>query len=478
MNNRDNPILLVDDEPHILLSYEAMLNIEGIDNILSIDDSRKVLSSLSKQDVSLIVLDLNMPYIPGIELLVNIHNEYPDIPVIIVTAINDLDSAVECMKKGAVDYIVKPVERSKFISSIKKTLEIKELREEVSSLKKHVSSLGQHLLSDKLENEFAFSYIITNSKKMRAIFHYVEAVSQSEETVLVMGETGVGKELISKAIHDISGSKGEFVAVNVAGLDDTMFSDVLFGHKKGAFTGADNDREGLIVKAAGGTLFLDEIGELSDMSQIKLLRLLEERVYYPLGSDIPEKSTARIIACTNQNLQERILKRKFRKDLYYRLATLQILTPPLRERIEDIPILLDYFLKISADSLKKKTPSTPPELITLLSSYSFPGNVRELKSMVFDAVARHRSGVLSLNCFKEFIKGKGGDVKSDFSPPKLDINSIIDLSGRFPTIREVADYLVSEALRRSKGNQGIAASLVGITRQALNRRLKREDKSK
>jgi DNA-binding NtrC family response regulator len=475
MSNSDLPVLLVDDEPQILLSYEAMLNTEGIKNILSIDDSRKVLPLLTEQEISVVVLDLNMPYMSGIELLEKIHNEFPHISVLIITADNDLDNAVECMKNGAFDYIVKPVEHSRFISSIKKVLEIREMREELSSLRRHMSSLKQHLLTDKLEHASAFSSILTRSKKMRAIFHYVETVSKSEEAVLITGETGVGKELISMAIHDISAVKDELVAVNLAGLDDTLFSDTLFGHKKGAFTGADKEREGLIVKAAKGTLYLDEIGDLSEMSQVKLLRLLEERVYYPLGSDIPEKSNARIIASTNQDLKKLISEGKFRKDLYYRLSAVHIRIPSLRERIEDIPILLDYFFESSADSLKKDTPSRPPELITLLSNYYFPGNIRELKAMVFDAVARHKSGVLSLDFFKEFIKEKGEYIEPYISLPDDAAVSIMDLSGRFPTIKEVVDHMVSEALKRSNGNQGIAASLLGITRQALNRRLRKED---
>jgi DNA-binding NtrC family response regulator len=475
MSKSDLPVLLVDDEPQILLSYEAMLLAEGIENILSITDSRKVLPLLSEQKISALVLDLNMPYISGLEMLDKIHNEFRHIPVIIITAVNNLDNAVECMKKGAFDYIVKPVEHSRFISSIKKALEINQMRQELSSLRGHVSSLKHHLLTDKLEYASAFSSILTNSKKMRAIFHYVETIAKSKEPVLIMGETGVGKELISKAIHDISTVKGEYVAVNVAGLDDTLFSDTLFGHKKGAFTGADKEREGIIVKTAEGTLFLDEIGDLSEMSQVKLLRLLEEGMYYPLGSDIPEKSNVRIIASTNQDLKKSISEGKFRKDLYYRLAAIQIMVPPLRERIEDIPILLNYFIESSADSLEKDPPSKPPELITLLSNYYFSGNIRELKAMVFDAVARHKSGVLSLDCFKEFIKDKGEYIQPYISFPDQGADSIIDLAGRFPTIKEVVDHMVSEALKRSNGNQGIAASLLGITRQALNRRLRKED---
>ncbi len=241
MNNHTSPILLVDDESQILLSYSLMLRTAGIKDILTIEDGRQVMPLLEKQEVAVIVLDLVMPYISGNELLNKIKHEFPHVPVIIMTAINELEKAVECMKAGALDYLVKPVEESRFISSIQRVLEIRALRDEVSSLKKH-------LLTDELENEAAFSSIVTKSKKIRAIFHYGEAIAKTDKPVLIVGETGVGKEQLARAIHHLSGLKGAFVAVNVAGLDDTMFSDTLFGHKKGAYTGADKERNGLIVQ--------------------------------------------------------------------------------------------------------------------------------------------------------------------------------------------------------------------------------------
>ncbi|RJR16534.1 MAG: sigma-54-dependent Fis family transcriptional regulator [Nitrospiraceae bacterium] len=475
MNNLHLPVLIVDDEKQILLSYTVMLRTAGIENVITMNDSRKVLTFLSKEDVAAIVLDLNMPHISGIDLLDKIKEKYPHISIIIVTAINDIEKAVECMKKGASDYLVKPVEKSRFVSSIQKTLELSGLRNEVSSLKEHVLSLRQHLLTDKLEHEDVFSSIYTNSKKMRAVFHYVEAIGKSSNPVFIAGETGVGKELMSRAVHAVSGLRGNFVAVNVAGLDDTMFSDTLFGHVKGAYTGADKDREGLIVRASGGTLLLDEIGDLNELTQVKLLRLMEEGVYYPLGSDTPQKSNARIIGTTNRDLQKRISQGKFRKDLYYRLCTIQIQIPPLRERTEDIPVLLNYFLEESSENLKKKKPSPPIELLTLLSNYTFPGNIRELRAMVFDAVAQHKSGILSLDSFRKFIKEKGEHVETVISPPEQSTSAKLDFSGRFPTIKEAEDFLVAEALKRSDGNQGIAASLLGLTRQALNKRIKRSE---
>lgn len=466
LNDFSFPVLLADDEPQILLGCSMILRTAGFKNIITVEDSRQVLPILSRQEVGAIVLDLSMPYISGTELLIEITNDYPHIPVIIVTATNELETAVECMKNGAFDYLVKPVEKSSFVSSVSRALEMRTLRSELSSLK-------HRLLTDQLEHETAFSSIITNSKKMRAIFQYVEVITNTQQPVLITGETGVGKELIAKAIHDLSGRKGEFIPVNVAGLDDTMFSDTLFGHKKGAFTGAEQARDGLIAQASGGTLFLDEIGDMLESSQVKLLRLVQEHKYYPLGSDIPKNSDIRLIVATNKDIQRLIQTGKFRKDLYYRLRAHQIHIPPLRERLEDITLLIDHFLDDAAKSLKKKKPSYPPELTTLLSNYNFPGNVRELQTMVFDAVARHTSGILSMDSFKEIIGKEYPSSKIDFSHQTKEESLPLNFSGRFPTLKETENYLISEALNRSKGNQGIAASLLGITRQALNKRLNR-----
>jgi len=477
MTTLNYPVVLVDDEPQILLSYEAMLISDGINNIFSVGDSRNVLPLLSDKKSAVIILDLNMPHMSGMELMSKITDQYPNTSVIVITAVNELDNAVECMKMGAVDYIVKPVEQSRFVASVKQALKISSLHDEVTSLEHHVSSLKTHLISDDLEQEQAFSAYLTCSKKMRGIFHYIEAIAKIDKPVLIQGETGVGKELLSRAVHDISGLKGEFIALNIAGLDDTMFSDALFGHRQGAFTGADTDRDGLIVKASGGTLLLDEIGDLSHTSQVKLLRLIEEGVYYPLGSDKPEKSNARIVASTNRNLLLHVSEGKFRKDLYYRFAAAQVSIPPLRERLEDIPVLLDSFLSSSSKSLGKKTPTVPKELLTLLSTYAYPGNIRELKAMVFDAVVRHKSGVLSLKYFKEFILSKSEHNNVDFILNNHDSSTIIDLSKNFPKLKDVTDLMIKEALKRSNGNQGIAASMLGITRQALNRRINKESRT-
>ena len=355
------------------------------------------------------------------------------------------------------------------IHIVRDITERKQMEDEITALKKH-------LLTGELENEAAFSPIITRSKKMRAIFQYIEAVAKSRKPVFITGETGVGKELVARSVHLASGLKGEYVAVNVAGLDDTMFSDTLFGHRKGAFTGADRDREGLIVRASGGTLLLDEIGDLSKSSQVKLLRLLEERIYYPLGSDTPENSNARIIACSNQDIQEQIEKGMFRNDLYYRLCAHHVHIPPLRERLQDIPLLLDHFIGESSSTMNMRPPALSPELVTLLSNYQFPGNVRELQAMVHDAVAQHKSGRLALDSFKGFIKQRRPLPETEPLPSDENSSSLKKIFGHFPTLKEMEDHIISEALKCCDDNQGSAASLLGITRQALNQRLKKKIK--
>ena len=460
-------VLLVDDEQGILLTSATLLRSAGIREVLTVDDSRKVLPLLEKERIDVIVLDLFMPYITGKELLAEISREYPHIPILVMTAADELETAVDCMKAGAFDYLVKPVERARFISSVKKAIEI-------CRLKKQTNDLREHLLYKKLDHPSAFSSIITASEKMTTIFQYVEVVAHSIEPVLITGETGVGKELIARAVHDASGLQGGFVPVNVAGLDDTLFTDTLFGHGKGAFTNADKPREGMIAQASGGTLFLDEIGDLKEISQVKLLRLLQEHDYYPIGSDVPKKNNARIIAATNRSLKEMVARGDFRKDLYYRLCTHHVDIPPLRERKEDIPVLLDYFLGKSAVSLNKKKPVLPPQAIPLLANYSFPGNVREIEAMVHDAVTRHRSGVLSLDSFKHSMKDGQALEPQLFVDMKQGNFILFDRSSALPSLKEAETILVREALRRSEGNQGIAASLLGVTRTALNKRLKRD----
>jgi DNA-binding NtrC family response regulator len=463
------PVMMVDDEAQAINSFEMALRSANINNFIRCHDSRDVLALLSSQEIEVLLLDLRMPHISGEELLPMITADYPEIPVVVVTGSNDVDTAVKCMQNGAFDYILKPVEKSRLIGGVKRAVELRELQRENQLLKAHV-------LSDKLERPDAFSEIITTSTAMRSIFQYIEAIAGSPRPVLITGETGVGKELVAKAIHRLSNRKGDFVPVNVAGLDDHVFADTLFGHKKGAFTDAREARSGLIERAAGGTLFLDEIGDLSPTSQVKLLRLLQEGEFFALGSDMAKRSNARIVVATNQDLDALQSSGQFRKDLYYRLCDHRIHIPPLRSRREDLAALAAHFLDKASNALGKKRPTAPPELVTLLSTYHFPGNVRELESMIFDAVSSHKSGKLSMELLKSHISKAHPFSRTDAEEPLPEKRSLIGFSDQLPTLKEIEQLLIEEAMNRSNGNQSIAALSLGISRQALNKRLKKAER--
>ena len=318
-----------------------------------------------------------------------------------------------------------------------------------------------------------FSDIVTCNSAMREQLRYVRLIGPTQRPVLILGETGAGKELFAQALHRAGNRSGPFVAVNLAGLDDNMFSDTLFGHKKGTFSGAETDREGLVSRAAQGTLFLDEIGDIEAAAQIRLLRLIQEREYYPLGCDTPVNSEARIVVATNRDLESAMVKGTFREDLYYRLAAHRVCIPPLRCRKDDIPLLLESFIRAAADSLGLAAPGYHQELVTLLSSYTFPGNVRELQSMVFEAVTRNGSGKLTQELFREIIgrqrqvaqaAGEGEPYRPSDTPDGISFAC-------FPTLKEAEEVIIDKSLEIAKSNQGVAAAMLGISRQALNRRL-------
>ena len=466
-----SPILLVDDEEHFLLSVELTLSSNGITNIETCRDSRQVMQRLSNKYYSLVALDINMQYLSGIELLRQITSSYPEIPVIMMTAVNDVDSAVLCIKEGAFDYVVKPISDTKLVTTIKRGLELGEIRNENEMLK-------QSLLRENVQHPEAFKEIVTRSAPLRSIFRYIEAIAKTNLPVLITGETGTGKELFAEAVHKASGRKGQLVSVNVAGVDDDFFSDTLFGHKKGAFTGAESERKGLIEKADDGTLFLDEIGDLNIASQVKLLRLLQDGSFYPLGSDIAKLSDARIIVATHRDIKTMQAGNTFRQDLYYRLKSHHIAIPPLRERTLDVPYLIDYFISKAATALNKKKPTVPKELYTLLANYPFPGNVRELEGMIFEAVSLHLSGILSLESIRKNIADQNQKRNSKDAGLSLSqqTHELLSFPSRFPTLEEAENSLIEEALKRAEGNQTIAAELLGISRRALNNRLRRTEK--
>lgn len=459
------PIVVIDDEIPILLAVDTILQMANIKRVVTCSDSRQAIDILNQHGACVVLLDLNMPHLDGEALMPEIMKRFPDVPIIIITGTIDVETAVRAMKSGAFDYIVKPVDESRLVTAVHQALRFNELQKENQTLRKHLNDGGG------LQHPEAFKDMVTQSSKMRTLFQYIESIASTDESVLIRGETGVGKELAARAIHALSTRKGEFVAINVAGLDDNIFSDTLFGHVKGAFTGADTDRKGLIEKANGGTLFLDEIGDLNHGAQVKLLRLLQEHEYMPLGKDSSRISDARIIASTHADLWAMQENKQFRTDLHYRLRTHRVWIPPLRERSEDLLLLCEHFLKQAANALEKPQPEISTELISLLATYPFPGNIRELKAMVFDAMAQHKSGPLPISVFRDYMsraQAKGGLKSLD---TWIDPSSLNTLAG-LPTIKEATRQLVKAAMQRCGNNQSKAAHVLGISQQALSKRLK------
>ncbi len=464
MNSKNGTVLIVDDDTGVLKRLERLLRFEGYPNIALCERADEAWPLLESQKILAMVLDLMMPGTDGYAMLERMRSERPEVPVIVATAINDLDTVVRCMKAGAFDYVPKSAETSRLLASLEHAAMIGRLLDDNRALRESLLS------ADEAQPSY-FEPIITRDRKMLDIFRYVAAIARSDKPILITGESGTGKELFAAAVHAASGRSGSLVTVNIAGLDDTMFSDTLFGHKRGAFTGADSDRPGLIEQAKGGTLFLDEIGDLPPQSQVKLLRLIEQRLYYPLGADLTRSSDALIVAATNRDLEAACAAGTFRQDLFYRLETHRIRLPPLRDRTGDIPLLVECFVQRAAEKFQRSAPVVPPELYELLHTYDFPGNVRELESMVYDAVGRAAGRTLALESFK-------ARVFKESSQPRVVRSLVGGLYASLPslpTLREASEELVREALSRSGGNQGVAAGLLGLSRTALNRRLKLKD---
>ncbi len=458
-------LLIIDDESDFRESIALYLLDAGF-TVFEASNGREGIEVFERERPDIVFTDLRMPIMDGFEVISGITALSPDTPIIVISGTGLVKEAIHAMRLGAIDYIIKPI-----LVMDELRLAIKRVLRE-SSLLMEIDLLKDTLLSGRLRHPEAFTAITTQCPGMIDIMMYLEAISITAQPVLVTGETGTGKDLLAQAVHKISGRKGNFVAVNVAGLDDQMFSDTLFGHVKGAFSGADQRREGLLVQAAQGTIFLDEIGDLCETSQIKLLRLLQEGEYYPLGSDVTKRTDARMVIATHRDIRGMAKEGTFRSDLYYRLCAHQIKIPPLRERNDDIPLLLDCFLKDAAEAFGKKKPTPPPELCSYLSLYDFPGNVREMKAMVFDSMARYDHGILSIESFREAIG-------SEFMVAKAAVNSTLKRSiilregeiERMPTLDEAEVILIEQALEQGGGNQGVAALYLGISRNALNKKI-------
>jgi two-component system nitrogen regulation response regulator GlnG len=455
------PVLVVEDDEIQCVQTEQIIERAGINQeVFFLHTGERVLQFLRDKDAGVVLLDLTLPDRNGESLLEEIRRGFPQVPVIIVTASEDVSTAVRCMRKGALDYLIKPIEPNKLVADIKVALEMRILEIENRLL-------TDRFLKDGDEVSPVFEGIVTRNSAMRSIFKYIEAIAKSPKVVLITGETGTGKELVAQAIHAASGRPGQMLAVNAAELDDSMFSDTLFGHRKGAYTGADERRKGLVEAAGEGTLFLDEIGDLGMQAQTKLLRFLESGESLPIGIDVPAKTKVRVVTATNRDIDAAAAGGTFRRDLYYRLSVHRIRIPPLRERREDISLLLDHFLRTAAAELGlAAAPAYPPSFPEQLENYDFPGNVRELGALVFDAVSRSSGATLDTTVFRNLPEGPHRADGADCADVGL-------FSQKLPRARLLLDDLYATALERTGGNQNAAAKLIGVSQQTLSSWLRR-----
>ncbi|WP_028572090.1 sigma-54-dependent transcriptional regulator [Desulfonatronum lacustre] len=458
------PVYILDDEQALTRSFLLTLKSFGFADVRTFHDGREILDHFSEQESGVLLLDLSMPGMPGEEVLGRVRECSPLVQVVVVTGINEADTAVRCIQAGAFDYLVKPVEPDRLVTTVRRAMSHASVLEQNSRLRRK-------LLTGDLDQPDVFRRIITQDPRMRAIFSYVEVVAPLSAPVLVTGETGTGKDLLAAALHEASGRKGRFIGLNAAGLDDNVFADTLFGHVKGAFTDAREARKGLVEQAEGGSLFLDEIGDLTPASQVKLLKLIQDRVYYPLGSDTPKTCTARIIAATNRDLKAAQKHGQFREDLLYRINTYHIHLPPLRERKGDIPFLTEFFLAEAGSELNVNREPLSPRVAELLASYGFPGNIRELRSLVFAAMAEGGMAILGKRVADLTGIGLAGPVARQRNPDRR--SASWQYPDPLPTLEQAGDMLVEQALRTTNGNQSKAAAILGITRQALNKRVKK-----
>lgn len=368
-------ILVVDDEESIREFLEIMLRKEGYE-VTCAADGQQALDLLKKKSFDMVISDLQMPHVTGIELLKQTKDQYPDMLFFMITAFATTETAVEAMKLGAYDYITKPFKIDEVRINIANALRSRNLETENRSMKK------------ELVREYSFQNLIGNSDNMHRIFELIKRVSMTPTNVLVTGESGTGKEVIAKAIHYNGPLKDRpFVSVNCGAIPESLMESEMFGHKKGSFTGAVADKSGLFEVADGGSLFLDEVGELPLSIQVKLLRAIQERIIRRVGATDDTKVDVRIIAATNRDLEEMVKEGTFRQDLFYRLNVINIKSPPLRERADDIPLLANHFLKKYNDRLGKNINTISAEAIEILKKYDYPGNVRELENIIERTVA-------------------------------------------------------------------------------------------
>jgi DNA-binding NtrC family response regulator len=440
-------ILIVEDEAKMRRLLELNLGEDGF-KTLSAGDAESGLKLLRDHAVDLVVTDLKLPGMNGLEFLHAIKRQNAALPVVVMTAFGTVETAVEAMKAGASDYVLKPFSLSEMRMVVRKELDVRDLREENRSLR------------EALGKRYVHPNVVARSVKMQEVLATVDRVARTNSTVLLGGESGVGKDLIARAIHEKSRrAAGPFIKINSTAIPENLLESELFGYEKGAFTGANASKPGKFELADKGTLFLDEIGDVPPAIQVKLLRVLQEREFERLGGTRTVKVDVRLIAATNRDLREALEQGTFREDLYYRLNVVPIDIAPLRQRKEDIPDLVNLFISRFAGDSGKPVESITPEAMQILVNYHWPGNVRELQNIIERACALAKGTVL-----------KAGDVHLDLRPAKVANGA----SGFLPegmTLEHWEDEMIQEALRRANGNKSQAARLLGLSRNALRYRL-------
>jgi two-component system response regulator HydG len=445
----DGTVLVVDDEPSNLTSLQKILQREGL-RVLTAESAKLALELLRRHRVQVVLTDLMMPGTNGVELLRAVKELSPDVEVVLMTAYGTIETAVQAMREGAYDFVEKPLKRMTIVKTIRKAAERQSLVAENRSLREELKLLTAR-------------EIVGQSAALRRVLDVATQAAPSSATVLVLGESGTGKELLARFIHGKSArAAGPFVAVNCAAIPESILEAELFGHERGAFTGAVARREGRFAKARSGTLFLDEIGELSPSVQVKILRVLQEGEYEPVGGNTV-KADVRIVAATNRDLSAEVEAGRFREDLYYRLNVIAVTAPPLRARREDVPLIVDHFLGVYCKKNGRSRLNVPREVMDKLSDYSWPGNVRELENVIERAAVLCRSDTLRLEDLPDVVAQASAPPPSALSFP---IGT---------TLEEVENRLIRETLKSTNGDKSLAAQLLGISTRTIYRKLGETD---
>ncbi|MDM8526439.1 sigma-54 dependent transcriptional regulator [Desulfococcaceae bacterium HSG8] len=461
MPDKTSHILVVDDELSMRELLEFMLIREGY-RIFCAEDGRTAISMIEKKSFDLLLCDIRLGDITGIEVLKAAKKKNPNTIVIMISAYATAETAVEAMNKGAYDYLPKPFDNNELKYTIEKALELKTTAKE------------KQTLNDELKKHLHLDLLIGNSPGMMHIYEMIRQVSKTETNILITGESGTGKELIARAIHQESDRYGKpFVAINCGSIPETLMESELFGHKKGAFTGAAHDKKGFFEIAHNGTIFLDEIGEISLAVQVKLLRAVQDKLVIPVGSAEDISVDIRIISATNRNLEKEVIEGRFREDLFYRLNVIDIKVPPLRDRKDDLRILAQHFLDKYSKKAGKEITKVSSYAIDLLNKYDFPGNVRELENLIERSVALSSTNIilpdsLALSVYK---RKKTPSVKESSTRFSIDIDAVEKGISLDEILEEIEKAYIKKALEYSKGNKTKAARLLGINYRSLWHRL-------